>query len=99
MFVGQLSLSNNICVSFCATDKIKHCFDGVIREVTGDFFFFVVLVKVVQFNRERAAPDVSQEEHSLNYSTTSLPTETGFRYTDSLSQTLMCFFVLNFKQL
>lgn len=42
---------------------------------------FVLSVKVVQFNRERAAPDVSQEEHSQNFSVTSMPTETGFRYT------------------
>ncbi|KAK2817215.1 hypothetical protein Q5P01_025406 [Channa striata] len=36
-------------------------------------------VKVMRFNRERAAPDVSQEDHLQNYSITSLPTETGFR--------------------
>ncbi|KAJ0050902.1 hypothetical protein NL108_009398, partial [Boleophthalmus pectinirostris] len=35
-------------------------------------------VKVVQFNQERAAPDVSQEEHSHNFSVTSVPIETGF---------------------
>ncbi|XP_035493047.1 transmembrane protein 192 isoform X1 [Scophthalmus maximus] len=40
---------------------------------------FYYTVKVVRFNRERAAPDVSQEEHSHTYSITSLPTETGFR--------------------
>lgn len=34
----------------------------------------------MQFNRERAAPDVSQEENSHTYTVTSLPTETGFRY-------------------
>lgn len=39
----------------------------------------VFSVKVMQFNRERAAPDVSQEEHSHNFSISSLPTETGFR--------------------
>lgn len=44
--------------------------------------FFVILVKVVRFNRERAAPDVSQEEHSHSLSATNLPTETGFRYAD-----------------
>ncbi|XP_077426357.1 transmembrane protein 192 isoform X1 [Vanacampus margaritifer] len=36
-------------------------------------------VKVMIFNAERAAPDVSQEEHSYNFSVGSLPTETGFR--------------------
>ncbi|XP_023265262.1 transmembrane protein 192 [Seriola lalandi dorsalis] len=36
-------------------------------------------VKVMRFNREKAAPDVSQEECSHTYSVTSLPTETGFR--------------------
>lgn len=49
-------------------------------------------VQVMQFNSERAAPDVSQEEHSHNYSITSLPTETGFRYTDS---TVTSFFVIS----
>lgn len=44
-------------------------------------FCLLLSVKVRQFNRARAAPDVSQEEHSHTYSTTSLPTETGFRYT------------------
>lgn len=43
-------------------------------------------VKVMQFNRERAAPDVSQEEHSRNFSVTSLPTETGFRECSSLEE-------------
>ncbi|XP_008315065.1 transmembrane protein 192 isoform X2 [Cynoglossus semilaevis] len=43
-------------------------------------------VKVRQFNRARAAPDVSQEEHSHTYSTTSLPTETGFREGSSLEE-------------
>ncbi|XP_071374090.1 transmembrane protein 192 [Centroberyx affinis] len=43
-------------------------------------------VKVMQFNRERAVPDVSQEEHSHTYSNTSLPTETGFREGSSLEE-------------
>ncbi|XP_040893229.1 transmembrane protein 192 isoform X2 [Toxotes jaculatrix] len=43
-------------------------------------------VKVMRFNRERAAPDVSQEEHSHTYSITSLPTETGFREGSSLEE-------------
>uniref|UniRef100_UPI0037E99717 transmembrane protein 192 n=1 Tax=Semicossyphus pulcher TaxID=241346 RepID=UPI0037E99717 len=43
-------------------------------------------VKVMQFNRERAAPDVSQEEHSRNFSVTSSPTETGFRECSSLEE-------------
>ncbi|CAK6973982.1 transmembrane protein 192 isoform X2 [Scomber scombrus] len=43
-------------------------------------------VQVTRFNRERAAPDVSQEEHSHNYSITSLPTETGFREGSSLEE-------------
>ncbi|XP_053188383.1 transmembrane protein 192 isoform X2 [Scomber japonicus] len=43
-------------------------------------------VQVMRFNRERAAPDVSQEEHSHNYSITSLPTETGFREGSSLEE-------------
>lgn len=43
-------------------------------------------VKVVQFNRERAAPDVSQEEHLHNFSVTSVPTETGFREGHSLEE-------------
>ncbi|XP_054460593.1 transmembrane protein 192 isoform X2 [Anoplopoma fimbria] len=41
-------------------------------------------VQVMRFNRERAAPDVSQEEHSLTYSVTGLPRETGFREGSSL---------------
>ncbi|KAM9819375.1 transmembrane protein 192 isoform X1 [Syngnathus typhle] len=36
-------------------------------------------VKVTMFNTKRAAPDVSQEEHSHNFNVASLPTETGFR--------------------
>ncbi|PWA27237.1 hypothetical protein CCH79_00013897 [Gambusia affinis] len=47
-------------------------------------FFFIV--KVMQFNRQRAAPDVSQEEHSHTYSVTSLPTETGFRGLSGLEE-------------
>lgn len=43
-------------------------------------------VKVMQFNRERAAPDVSQEENSHTYTVTSLPTETGFRGPSSLEE-------------
>lgn len=43
-------------------------------------------VKVMRFNRERAAPDVSQEEHSHTFSVTSLPTETGFREGSSLEE-------------
>lgn len=43
-------------------------------------------VKVVQFNTERAAPDVSQEEHLHNFSVTSVPTETGFREGSSLAE-------------
>ncbi|XP_061586824.1 transmembrane protein 192 [Cololabis saira] len=43
-------------------------------------------VKVMQFNSQRAAPDVSQEELSHNYSVTSLPTETGFRGGSSLEE-------------
>ncbi|XP_018546421.1 transmembrane protein 192 isoform X1 [Lates calcarifer] len=43
-------------------------------------------VKVMRFNRERAAPDVSQEEHLHTYSITSLPTETGFREGSSLEE-------------
>lgn len=41
---------------------------------------FAFPVKVMRFNRERAAPDVSQEELSHTYSVTNAPTETGFRY-------------------
>lgn len=43
-------------------------------------------VKVMQFNSERAAPDVSQEENSHTYTVTSLPTETGFRGSSSLEE-------------
>ncbi|KAK9540575.1 hypothetical protein VZT92_003017 [Zoarces viviparus] len=43
-------------------------------------------VQVMRFNRERAAPDVSQEEHSLNHSVTSLPRETGFREGSNLQE-------------
>ncbi|KAM9857389.1 transmembrane protein 192 [Aulostomus maculatus] len=41
-------------------------------------------VKVMRFNTDRSAPDVSQEEHSYTHSVTSLPTETGFREGSSL---------------
>ncbi|XP_049901289.1 transmembrane protein 192 [Epinephelus moara] len=43
-------------------------------------------VQVMRFNRARAAPDVSQEEHSHTYSVTNLPTETGFREGSSLEE-------------
>ncbi|XP_021175934.2 transmembrane protein 192 [Fundulus heteroclitus] len=43
-------------------------------------------VKVMQFNNERAVPDVSQEEQSHSYTVTSLPTETGFRGSSSLEE-------------
>ncbi|KAM3864785.1 transmembrane protein 192 [Diretmus argenteus] len=46
----------------------------------------VYTVRVMQFNRERAVPDVSQEEHSHTYSSTSLPTETGYREGSSLEE-------------
>lgn len=42
--------------------------------------------KVMQFNKARAAPDVSQEEHSHTYSITSSPTETGFREGSNLEE-------------
>lgn len=44
------------------------------------------IVKVMQFNRERAAPDVSQEELSHTYSVTDIPTETGFRGGSTLEE-------------
>lgn len=69
--------------SLCVPDKTQHRCDDVIRKVAEDFLFVCFfIVKVMQFNRERAAPDVSQEEHSHNFSVTNLSTETGFRYTD-----------------
>lgn len=43
-------------------------------------------VKVMRFNRERAAPDVNQEELSHGHSITSSPTETGFRGASSLEE-------------
>ncbi|XP_010866912.1 transmembrane protein 192 isoform X2 [Esox lucius] len=42
----------------------------------------IYTVKVVKFNRERAAPDISQEEQSHTYSTI----ETGFREGSSLEE-------------
>lgn len=82
MFVGQLSLADNVCVSVCAADKIKHWFEVM------EYVLVVVLVQVMRFNREQAAPDVSQEEYSHTYSITSLPTETGFRYIHFVPQTM-----------
>jgi len=61
--------------------KSSHCSIVSVRphvQVTQDVLF-AFLVKVMRFNGEQAAPDVSQEEHSHTYSVTSLPTETGFR--------------------
>ncbi|KAF7666749.1 hypothetical protein LDENG_00093150 [Lucifuga dentata] len=49
-------------------------------------FLLYYTVKVGQFNRERAAPDASQEEHSHAFSITSLPIETGFRESSSLEE-------------
>ncbi|KAJ8000421.1 hypothetical protein DPEC_G00179960 [Dallia pectoralis] len=42
----------------------------------------IYTVRVAKFNREKAAPDISQEEQSLTYSTT----ETGFRDGSSLEE-------------
>ncbi|CAL8331286.1 unnamed protein product [Lota lota] len=39
----------------------------------------IYTVRVARFNRERAVPDVSQEEHCHTYRDTHLTTETGFR--------------------
>lgn len=46
----------------------------------------------MRFNKERAAPDVSQEDNSNNYSVTSLPTETGFRYESLTDAHFLCSF-------
>uniref|UniRef100_A0A3P9L2Z2 Transmembrane protein 192 n=1 Tax=Oryzias latipes TaxID=8090 RepID=A0A3P9L2Z2_ORYLA len=43
-------------------------------------------VKVMQFNGERAAPDVNQEELSHSYSVTGQPIETGFRGASTLEE-------------
>lgn len=43
-------------------------------------------VKVVQFNSERAAPDVSHEENVHNFSVSSVPTETSLRDGSSLAE-------------
>lgn len=43
-------------------------------------------VKVLQFNRERPAPDVSHEEHVHNFSVSSVPTETSLREGSSLAE-------------
>ncbi|CAN9510252.1 unnamed protein product [Ophioblennius macclurei] len=43
-------------------------------------------VKVMQFNRERPAPDVNQEDLSHSYSVTNSPTEIGFRGGSSLEE-------------
>ncbi|XP_054591592.1 transmembrane protein 192 isoform X1 [Nothobranchius furzeri] len=49
-------------------------------------FLLSYTVKVMQFNKERAAPDVSQEDLSHTYSVTGSPTETGFRGPSSLEE-------------
>lgn len=46
----------------------------------------VYTVRVVQFNRAAAGPDISQVEWTHPYSHTSLPTETGFREGSSLEE-------------
>lgn len=43
-------------------------------------------VKVMRFNGEQAAPDVSQEEYLHNFSVTNHPTETGFREGSTLEE-------------
>ncbi|XP_068607608.1 transmembrane protein 192 [Brachionichthys hirsutus] len=45
-------------------------------------------VKVMQFNRDQPAPDVSQEEHSHDIDITHVPTETGFREGSSLEEVM-----------
>ncbi|XP_039879752.1 transmembrane protein 192 isoform X1 [Simochromis diagramma] len=49
-------------------------------------YLLYYIVKVMRFNRERAAPDVSQEELSHTYSVTNAPTETGFRGSSNLEE-------------
>lgn len=87
MSAGQLSLPAHVCVSFLVRPwRLKHWFDEKTKWKLCVCVCFSV--KVMQFNRERAAPDVSQEEHSHNFSISSLPTETGFRWTQfTLSHT------------
>ncbi|XP_069387086.1 transmembrane protein 192 isoform X1 [Paralichthys olivaceus] len=58
----------------------------VLELLVGMPCLFYYTVKVMRFNSERAAPDVSQEDHLHNYSITSLPTETGFREGSSLEE-------------
>lgn len=48
-------------------------------------FLIYYTVKVIKFNKARAAPDVSQEEYTHTYSITS-PTETGFREGSNLEE-------------
>lgn len=49
-------------------------------------FLIYYTVKVIQFNKARAAPDVSQEDYSHTYSITTSPTETGFREGSNLEE-------------
>ncbi|XP_037546415.1 transmembrane protein 192 [Nematolebias whitei] len=49
-------------------------------------FLVYYTVKVMQFNKERAAPDVSQEELSHTGAVRTAPTETGFRGPTSLEE-------------
>ncbi|XP_013876148.1 transmembrane protein 192 isoform X2 [Austrofundulus limnaeus] len=49
-------------------------------------FLICYTVKVVQFNKERAAPDVSQEDLSHTNSVTASPAETGFRGPTNLEE-------------
>uniref|UniRef100_A0A3P9MS19 Transmembrane protein 192 n=1 Tax=Poecilia reticulata TaxID=8081 RepID=A0A3P9MS19_POERE len=61
-----------------------HYIHGVILVAVPCLLYYTV--RVMQFNRRRAAPDVSQEEHSHSYSVTNQPTETGFRGSSGLEE-------------
>lgn len=76
MWVGKPSVPDNVGVS-------SHARWNAVFTKWSELVFlmsFYVPVRAMRFNTERAAPDVSQEEHSHSYSVTCLPTETGFRY-------------------
>lgn len=74
----KLSLLNNVCL-YEQSAPIKLGLAILLQDLR--CFCLLFLVKVMRFNRARAAADVSQEELSHTYSITNASTETGFRYT------------------
>ncbi|XP_062333800.1 transmembrane protein 192 [Osmerus eperlanus] len=84
---GNVAVLVALCVDLQPTVKVYVLLSILGLELLVSLPCLVIYtVRVMRFNRERAAPDISQEEQSHPYSHTSLPTETGFREGSNLEE-------------